>query len=132
MTVLTWIVRVALAAVFAVAGVAKLRDPQGAQATVGGVGVPAALRPAVAFGLSVVELATAALLVLPGLAVTGAFVAVLMLSVFLIALGVQYMRGIEVPCACFGQLQVTPAGMPTLIRNIVLAGGALFLLIALK
>ena len=34
------VLRVGLAAVFVVAGVAKLRDPAGAQRTVGGVGVP--------------------------------------------------------------------------------------------
>jgi uncharacterized membrane protein YphA (DoxX/SURF4 family) len=132
MSAVVLVVRGALAAVFAVAGVAKLRDPQGAQRTVGGVGVPAGLRPLVATILSAVELGVSALLVLPGLGLIGAFAALLMLSVFLVALGVQYLRGVEVPCACFGQLAVTPAGMPTLIRNLVLAGSALFLLVALR
>jgi uncharacterized membrane protein YphA (DoxX/SURF4 family) len=124
------VVRVALAAVFAVAGVAKLRDPQGAQATVGGVGVPKSLRASTAFALSVVELGVAALLVLPGLDVVGAGIAVALLTVFLVALGVQKARGREVPCACFGQIAVTPAGVPTLVRNAVLLAAALLVILA--
>jgi uncharacterized membrane protein YphA (DoxX/SURF4 family) len=123
-------VQVALAAVFAVAGVAKLRDPQGAQATVGGVGIPVAARPAVAFVLSAVELGVAALLVLPGLVVIGGAIAAALLSVFLVALGVQFARGVAVPCACFGQIAVTPAGVPTLVRNAVLLAAALFVILA--
>ena len=124
------VLRVALAAVFAVAGVAKLRDPQGAQRTVGAVGVPAGARAAVAFVLSAVELGTAALLVLPGLGVIGASFAAALLVVFLVGLGTQYLRGVEVPCACFGQIAVTPAGVPTLVRNAVLLAAALFVILS--
>jgi uncharacterized membrane protein YphA (DoxX/SURF4 family) len=123
------VVRVALAAVFAVAGVAKLRDPQGAQATVGGVGVPAAARASVAFALSAAELGVAALLVLPGLGVIGAAFAAALLSAFLVALAVQYARGVAVPCACFGQIAVTPAGVPTLVRNAVLLAAAVLVIL---
>ena len=123
------VLRVALAAVFAVAGVAKLRDPQGAQATVGGVGVPAAARAAVAFALSAVELGVAALLVLPGFGVIGAAFAAALLSAFLVALGVQYARGVAVPCACFGQIAVTPAGVPTLARNAVMLAAAVLVIL---
>jgi uncharacterized membrane protein YphA (DoxX/SURF4 family) len=125
-------VRLGLAGVFVIAGVAKLRDRDGAERTVGGVGVPVSLRAPVAFLLSVVELGVAGLLLVPGLGRIGAVLALWLLSAFLVALGVQYLRGVEVPCACFGQLAVTPAGLPTLIRNLVLAGGALFLLISLR
>jgi uncharacterized membrane protein YphA (DoxX/SURF4 family) len=123
------VVRVLLAGVFALAGVTKLRDPVGAQATVGGVGVPAALRRPVALALCQFELGVAALLVLPRLEFIGAVLAAALLTVFLVALGVQYLRGVEVPCACFGQLAVTPAGWPTLARNAVLLGGALFVIL---
>jgi uncharacterized membrane protein YphA (DoxX/SURF4 family) len=123
-------VRVFLAAMFVVAGVAKLRDPQGAQATVGGVGVPASWRASIAFALSVVELATAALLVLPGLDLVGGVIAVALLATFLVALGVQYARGVSVPCACFGQIVVTPAGIPTLVRNAVLLVAAVLVILA--
>lgn len=132
MIVIELLLRVVLAGVFATAGVAKLRDREGAERTVAGVGVPARLRAPVAFLLSVVEMAVAGLLVVPGLGVVGAVCALWLLCLFLAALGVQYMRGVEVPCACFGQLAVTPAGMPTLIRNLVLAGSALFLLILVR
>ena len=124
------VVRVLLAAVFAVAGMAKLRDPHGAQATVGGVGVPVVARAGVAFALSVCELAVAALLVLPGLALIGAVIAAALLTVFLVALGVQFARGVAVPCACFGQIAVTPAGIPTLARNAVLLAAAVLVILA--
>jgi uncharacterized membrane protein YphA (DoxX/SURF4 family) len=124
------VVRVFLAAVFAVAGVAKLRDPHGAQATVGGVGVPAGARRGVAFALSACELAVAALLVLPGLDFVGAVIAAALLAVFLVALGVQHARGVDVPCACFGQIAVTPAGLPTLARNAVLLAAAVLVILA--
>ena len=126
---LTLIVRVALSVVFAVAGVMKLRDPVGAQQTVGGVGVPARFRPTVAFLLSVVELASAALLVLPGLGLVGGVCAFVLLFAFLVALSVQHARGVDVPCACFGQIAVTPAGVPTLVRNAVLLAAAGFVIL---
>ena len=130
MSALALVVRVGLAAVFAVAGIAKLRDPHGAQSTVGAVGVPAAWRASAAFVLSAVELGTAALLVLPGLGVVGAAIAAALLVGFLVGLGTQYARGVEVPCACFGQIAVTPAGVPTLVRNAVLLAAALFVILA--
>ena len=127
---MTLVLRVGLAAVFAIAAVAKLRDPQGAQRTVGGVGVPASLRPFVAFVLSAIELAVAALLLLPGLEGAGTAVAVLLLSIFLVALTVQYVRGVEVTCACFGQFAATPAGLPTIARNAVLLAVAVLAILA--
>ncbi|HVT76719.1 MAG TPA: MauE/DoxX family redox-associated membrane protein [Acidimicrobiales bacterium] len=124
------VVRVGLAAVFVVAAVAKLRDPEGARRTVGAVGVPRAYQPAIAFLLSCAELAVGALLVLPGLGFIGAALASVLLAVFLAALTVQHLRGVDVPCACFGQLATTPAGWPTLARNAVLLAVALGALIA--
>ena len=129
MTALVLAIRIALAATFALASVAKLRDRASAEATVAAVGVPAQLRAPAAFALSVVELAVAALLVLPGLTVIGAWSAAALLTAFLLVLGVQYLRGVEVPCACFGQLAVTPAGLPTLARNAVLLGAVLFVIL---
>jgi Methylamine utilisation protein MauE len=124
-------VRVALAAMFATAGVTKLRDRVGAERTVGAFGFAPRWRPGVAFAVCVTELATSVLLVLPGLGAAGAMFAVGLLTTFLVALGVQYVRGVEVPCACFGQLAVTPAGLPTLARNVALEAAAVFVLVQL-
>jgi hypothetical protein len=88
------------------------------------------VRAVIAFGLSVVELAVAALLVLPGLELVGAAIAVALLAVFLVALAVQHVRGRDVPCACFGQIATTPAGLPTLARNAVLLAAAVFVILA--
>jgi uncharacterized membrane protein YphA (DoxX/SURF4 family) len=131
MSALVIAVRVALAAVFATAGVTKLRDRIGAERTVGAFGFASRWRPGVAFAVCVTELATSVLLVLPGLGAAGAAFAIALLTTFLVALGVQYARGVEVPCACFGQLAVTPAGLPTLARNVVLDAAAVFVLVQL-
>ncbi|HUR77000.1 MAG TPA: MauE/DoxX family redox-associated membrane protein [Acidimicrobiales bacterium] len=130
MTALMLVLRLALAAMFVVAGVTKLRDRAGAQQSVAGVGVPAPLQTTVAFALSATELAVAALLVLPGFALIGASLAVALLTLFLVVLSVQYLRGRQVPCACFGQTAVTPAGVPTLVRNALLLGAAMFVILA--
>ena len=123
------VLRVVLATVFIVAAVGKLRDRAAAGATVGAVGVPPRFRPPVAFALCVAELGVAGLLLLPGLGVAGAVGAAALLTVFLVALTVQYLRGVEVPCACFGQITVTPAGAPTLARNALLLAGAVLVIL---
>jgi uncharacterized membrane protein YphA (DoxX/SURF4 family) len=131
-TAVVSLVRLALAVVFATAGVTKLRDRVGAERTVGAFGFPPRSRPIIAFLVCVTELSTAALLVLPGLGIAGAALAMGLLTVFLVALSIQYIRGVEVPCACFGQLAVTPAGLPTILRNFALDFAALFVLINLR
>ena len=133
MSTATWVARIALALVLAVAGGAKLGDQAGARRTVAGFGVPARFVGAGAVVVSVVELLVGVgLLLRGGTARAAAVGALVLLMIFLVGLGVQLARGIKVPCACFGNLRATPAGWPTLVRNGVLAGGALFLVVRLR
>ena len=83
-------VRLVLAAVFAVAGTAKLLDAAGSRAALEGFGVPrAAARPASRV-LPVAELAIAAGLLVPASAWWSALAAAGLLAVFMAAIGVEH------------------------------------------
>jgi peroxiredoxin/uncharacterized membrane protein YphA (DoxX/SURF4 family) len=114
--------RLLLAAVFAIAGAAKLLDREGSRRSARAFGVPAALAPMFAVVLPVAELLCAAALVPARSAAWGAAGALALLSIFVIAIAVNRAIGRRPDCHCFGQLHSSPAGPSTLIRNIVLAG----------
>ena len=114
-------VRIVLAAVFAVAGTAKLLDAAGSRAALEGFGVPrGAARPAGTV-LPVAELAIAAGLLVPASAWWSALAAAGLLAVFLAAIGVSMARGAAPGCHCFGRLHSAPVSWRTQVRNGVLA-----------
>jgi len=113
--------RLILAAVFAVAGVSKLADRAGSRQSMRGFGVPAALAPAMALLLPIGELACAAALLLPAWAALGGAGALTLLTLFVVAIAANMVRGRRPDCHCFGQLHSSPAGPVTLARNLVLA-----------
>jgi peroxiredoxin/TRAP-type C4-dicarboxylate transport system permease small subunit len=121
-------VRLLLAAVFLLAGATKLVDPVGLRKALRDFGAQAALaRPMVPL-LPMLELAVAAALLPTGLAWYGAWGALALLTVFLIAVGIAMLRGRHPDCHCFGQLHSAPAGWSTLIRNTVLAACAAWMI----
>jgi thiol-disulfide isomerase/thioredoxin/uncharacterized membrane protein YphA (DoxX/SURF4 family) len=122
------IARLGLAAVFAVAGVAKLLDSSGARKSVGEFGVPLFLVPAMALLLPLAELACAVALVPANWAWWGAAGALGLLVLFVVAISVSMLRGRRPDCHCFGQLHSSPAGWTTLSRNLVLGGLAALIL----
>ncbi|MEP7305880.1 MAG: MauE/DoxX family redox-associated membrane protein [Acidobacteriota bacterium] len=122
------VARLLLAAVFTVAGVAKLSDPSGSRKSVGEFGVPAFLTTAFALLLPLAELACAAGLVSAGWAWLGASGALGLLVLFVAAISVSMIRGRRPNCRCFGQLHSSPVGWPTLFRNFALAGVAALVL----
>ena len=132
MSVFTWIVRLGVALVFAVAGLAKLADQPGARRTVTGFSIPSVLAPAVAIVVTALELVIAVGLLFDPTAPVAALAALLLLGVFLLGLSLQLARGVEVPCACFGQVATTPAGWPTILRNVGLAIAAFYLVTQLS
>src|SRR5215213_5019699 len=107
--------RLVLAAVFALAGLTKLADHQGARQAMRDFGVPAALATAVAL------LPTAS-------AWWGAAGALALLALFIVGIGVSLARGRRPDCHCFGQIAAGPIGWGTLVRNAVLAAVAGFIL----
>ena len=116
--------RLVLAAVFAVAGVAKLADRDGSRRAVEDFGVPARLSPVVAVVLPVVEFGVAIALISTSFAWWGALGALGLLVVFVVVIVVNLARGQHPNCQCFGQLHTAPVGRSTVIRNLVLAAMA--------
>ncbi|MEP6568609.1 MAG: MauE/DoxX family redox-associated membrane protein [Acidobacteriota bacterium] len=128
MHLITVLLRVALSAVFGVAGVTKLLDPPGTREALKNFGSPEPLVPVLSIILPIVELAIAFGLLFPNAARASAFAALIVLTIFVIAIGVNLVRGQTHDCHCFGQLYSRPLGWPTLVRNLVFALGAVFVL----
>ena len=113
-------VRIFLAAVFAVAGAAKLADRKGSREAVVGFGVPRSFAGIAAVALPVAELAVAAALLPAESAIWALAAAAALLIAFTAAIGLSMSRGRAPDCHCFGQLHSEPAGPRTLVRNAAL------------
>ena len=122
--------RLVLAAVFAVAGAAKLGDLAGSRAAVAGFGVPDRLAAPIGTALPFVELTTAVLLLPAGTARLGATIALGLLLAFSLGIAASIARGEAPDCHCFGQIHSEPAGPKTLGRNFGLALVAGFVVVA--
>ena len=120
--------RFLLAAVFAVAGVAKLADRTAFRKTLGDFGVPDALAPPFAWLLPIAELIFAAALFPVATAVWGAAGMLAMLVAFCVAISVNLALGRRPDCRCFGQVHSTPIGWTTLARNALLSAIAVFVI----
>jgi thiol-disulfide isomerase/thioredoxin len=117
MTVVFLVARLLLAAVFAVAGAAKLADRSGTRRALRAFGVPAQLVGTAAIALPLAELTVAALLLPSSTAVAGALGALALLAVFTTAIVINLLRGRAPECRCFGQLHATPTSWRTVGRN---------------
>jgi hypothetical protein len=122
--------RLVLAAVFALAGAAKLADPAGSRAAVAGFGVPERLAGPIGTALPIVELGTAATLLPEATAEAAAAAALGLLLALSAGISSSIARGEAPDCHCFGQLHSAPAGPRTLARNFALALLAGFVLVA--
>ena len=122
MTIVVAVVRLVLAGVFIVSAIAKLRDRPGSRAGVEAFGVPAAFVGLVAGALPVVELACAALLLLPDpFATAGAVGSLALLLAFTVAIVVNLAQGKHPECHCFGDLGESGGiGWGTVARNLAL------------
>ena len=118
--------RLLLAAVFAVAGLAKLADLPGSRRAARGFGVPSRLAAPFGLLLPMVELAIAVALVPRASARYGAVAALMLLVLFVLAIVANLARGRRPECHCFGQLHSRPAGWMTVARNVALAAVAGF------
>jgi peroxiredoxin/uncharacterized membrane protein YphA (DoxX/SURF4 family) len=122
MGALLLICRVLLAAVFVVAGVAKLADLEGSRRAVGEFGIPGRFAGLLGGLLPVGELAVGVALLITPAARFGAVGAGVLLLAFIAAIGTALAGGREPDCHCFGQVHSAPAGPRTLARNLVLLG----------
>jgi uncharacterized membrane protein YphA (DoxX/SURF4 family) len=114
------VLRLLLAAVFAVAAAGKLTAHSRTVGTLEEFGVPAALRGPLAVALPVAELAIAVGLLPSATAAWAALAAALLLAVFTAAVARTLAQGREVDCNCFGSLGPSRISRWTLARNTVL------------
>jgi thiol-disulfide isomerase/thioredoxin len=128
MDVFLIVLRLLLAAVFAVAAYGKLFDRPGTEKAFAEFGVPEFLRSPLASILPVAELAIALTLLFVSTSWLGAVGAATLLIVFLAGMFYQLATGNAPDCHCFGQLHSEPVGASSIIRNLVLLSIAGFLL----
>lgn len=116
--------RLLLAAVFLLAGAAKLADPVGSGKAFINFGLPRRLALILSLLLAPAEIVVAIALIPVRLAWYGACGALALLFIFIVGIGVNLARGRKPDCHCFGQLHSAPVGWQTLVRNGVLAAAA--------
>ncbi len=124
------VARLGLAAVFFVAGVAKLADRPGTRQALADFDVPPRLARPLLLLLPAGELAAATALVFPTTARWGAAGSLLLLALFVVGLTRALRRGEAPDCHCFGQLHSKPASWVTVARNLVLALPAAYVALA--
>lgn len=117
-----FIARLALAAVFAVAGVFKLADRPGSRRTLTELRVPDRLAGFLALAIPLGELTVAAALLPNSTARWGALGAIAMLSVFAVGISFALLHDRRPDCQCFGALHSAPLGWGTVARNVAFAG----------
>jgi uncharacterized membrane protein YphA (DoxX/SURF4 family)/peroxiredoxin len=122
--------RLCLAAVFFVAGVAKLADRPGTRQALVDFDVPRRLTGSLSFLLPAAELAVASALVFPTTARWGAVVGLILLALFIVGLTRVLRRGDAPDCHCFGQVHSKPASWMTVARNLALALPAAYVALA--
>jgi uncharacterized membrane protein YphA (DoxX/SURF4 family)/peroxiredoxin len=128
MPLITVFLRLALSAIFAAAGATKLGDQPGTRTAVTNFGAPESLTRIISILLPIVELVIAAGLLFANTAAVSALAALLMLTFFMLAIGVNLARGNTHDCHCFGQIYSRPLGWSTLLRNLIFALGAVVVL----
>lgn len=124
------IARLCLAAVFFVAGAAKLTDRPGTRRALSDFDVPPRLVDPLLLLLPAAELTAATALVFPTTARWGAVGSLVLLALFVVGLTRVLRRGEAPDCHCFGQLHSKPASWVTVARNLVLALPAAYVALA--
>lgn len=108
--------RMALGAVFIVAGASKIASPATWRSHSSAIGVPRAIAGAVPWW----EVALGAMLAVGVAEPWPAIAAVATLGVFTAVLAALLARGRRPVCACFGALSAGPVGPRSLVRNVAL------------
>jgi peroxiredoxin len=124
------VARLCLAAVFFIAGVAKLADRSGTRQALVDFDVPRRLTDPLLLLLPATELMVATALLFPTTARWGAVGSLVLLALFVVGLTRVLRRGEAPDCHCFGQVHSKPASWVTVARNFVLALPAAFVVLA--
>ena len=109
---------VALAAIFAIAAVAKFRDIAATERDFAGLGIPRASFFARFVPLAELSIVALLLIVPP----SGALAALVTLAFFTTFLIGRLRAGVRAPCACFGSSRAQPISALDVIRNLLLMG----------
>lgn len=110
--------RVVLGVIFVVAGVSKVGHPDVFAAQIAGFRLlPAALVAPLAISLPFLEILLGAYLILGLFTRTAAWVAVVLLAVFDLAIASAVIRGMSVSCGCFGPADTSVTSWPEVIRD---------------
>jgi peroxiredoxin len=128
MHLITVLLRLGLSAVFGVAAITKFIDQRGTREAVKNFGSPSSIAPAISLLLPIAELVIACGLLFATTTSVSALGALLVLALFVIAIGINLARGRVHDCHCFGQLYSRPLGWPTLVRNLIFAAAAMSVL----
>ena len=130
MEVVLLIIRLVLFGVFALAGIGKLLDLEGSEKAVRafGMGDPFARTFAVAIPLA--EMIFAFCFLFVGMSWVGSIGGLILLTSFIGGMIWQIRQGNAPDCHCFGQMHSEPVGMKSLIRNFVIAGLAVVLVLS--
>lgn len=115
------LLRLLLAAIFALAGIAKFLDLKGSEKAFKDFGVPGAFALPGSIALSILEIGIAFLLLSRETAWFGAAAALFLLLLFIGQMIYQMAKGNAPDCHCFGQLHSEPVGKKSVVRNIVFA-----------
>ena len=121
------VARLLLAAVFLLAGVAKLADRKGSTKALRAFGLALGLVEPMSWLLPAAEITAAVGLVPLASAWYAACGALALVGIFVVGIGVNLARGRNPHCHCFGQLHSAPVGWPTLVRNALLGAIAAWL-----
>jgi thiol-disulfide isomerase/thioredoxin/uncharacterized membrane protein YphA (DoxX/SURF4 family) len=127
MEIFLLLLRLALAALFGVAGIAKIFDPEGSKKAFTDFGVPTSLVRPAAFLLPVFELAVAGTLLFVPSSWFGAIGASVLLLIFTAGMLYQMSKGNAPDCHCFGQIHSEPVGVSSIVRNMVMLVPAVIL-----
>lgn len=119
MEIFLLILRFALAAVFGIAGIAKLFDPAGSEKAFGDFGLPKFLAKPMVYLLPAVELAIAGMLLFITTSWFGAIGAAGLFVIFTTGMLYQMAKGNAPDCHCFGQIHSEPVGVTSVLRNAV-------------
>lgn len=127
MEVILLLIRIFLFAVFAVAGIGKLLDREGSEKAFKEFSVPEDFAKPLSIILPIAELLFALLLLPVATAWLGAIGVFLLLAVFIGGMIWQIEKGNAPDCHCFGAIHSEPVSKKSLIRNIIFAILAFFL-----
>jgi peroxiredoxin/uncharacterized membrane protein YphA (DoxX/SURF4 family) len=115
------ILRLALAGIFALAGVAKFMDLEGSEKAFKEFGVPAAIAKPSSIALSVFEIAIAVMFLFTATSWLAAVCGSALLVLFIAQMIYQMAKGNAPDCHCFGQVHSEPVGTKSVVRNVLFA-----------